>query len=107
MYLSCSASGIFFFFLKHAMYVFMKPFMNKLVFRWSERGLPLQSLTPPLLPTSSSKIDVLPATGQQGAVLNEISLAGDFASWQTDGGWGLGRGQLQSCLEKGMGENGS
>lgn len=51
-------------------------------------------------PQSSSKIDVLPSTGQQGAVLNEVSLAGDFASWQTDGGWGLGRGQLQSCLEK-------
>lgn len=66
--------------------------MNKLVFRWSERAMPLQS--PP------SKIDVLPGTVQQGAVLNEVSLPGDFASWQTDRGWGLGRGQLQSCLEK-------
>lgn len=65
------------------MYVFMKHFMNKLVFGWSKRGVRLRSLL--LSPSCSSRVS---ATG--GSVKRGFCLTGDFLSSQT--------GLLQSCL---------
>ena len=71
------------------MYVFMKHFMNKLVFGWSERGVRLQS--PPFIPQTNPPTPTRArpscARAAGGSVKRGFSLsAGDFLSSQSDGG---------------------